>query len=199
MRKLVVSEFISLDGVIEDPGGGEDYERGGWAFMTERGPEGDRFKLDELLAADALLLGRVTYEGFAAAWPRMTGEDGFAERMNGIAKYVVSSTLERAEWNNSSVLSGDLAAEVAELKRQPGSDILVAGSARLVSALIEHDLIDEYRLMVYPLLLGDGKRLFADGSQAAPLRLREATTADSGVMMLVYEPARSTAPLASAA
>jgi dihydrofolate reductase len=199
MRKLVVSEFVSLDGVMEDPGGAEDYDRGGWSFRIPRGPEGDRFKLDELFAADALLLGRVTYEGFAAAWPDISDDQGFAERMNGMAKYVVSSTLEQAAWNNSTVISGDLAAAITELKRQPGANILVAGSARLVSALIELDLVDEYRLMVYPVLLGAGKRLFADGRQAAPLHLREAITVDSGVMMLVYEPARVSVQPAAAA
>ncbi len=193
MRKLVVSEFVSQDGVIEDPGGGEDYPRGGWAFATERGAEGDSFKFEELLAADALLLGRVTYEGFASAWPQITDEQGFAERMNGIAKYVVSSTLQSAAWNNSTVLSGDLAAEVSALKRQPGQDILVAGSAQLVSALIEADLVDEYRLMVYPVLLGEGKRLFGGGTRTVPLRLREVRSVDSGVTMMIYEPARQAA------
>lgn len=189
MRKLVVSEFVSLDGVIEDPGGGEAYARGGWAFAAERGAEGDRFKFEELFAADALLLGRVTYEGFAAAWPTMTDEQGFAERMNGIAKYVVSSTLQSPEWNNSSVISGDLAAAVSELKSQPGENILLAGSAQLVTALIEADLVDEYRLMVFPVLLGEGKRLFGGGMQTAPLQLREVQSVDSGVTMMIYEPA----------
>src|SRR5205823_7273144 len=149
MGNLVVTEFITLDGVIEDPGGGETFDRGGWAFQFERGEEGDKFKLDETLDAEALLLGRVTYEGFAAAWPSMTDEVGFADKMNTMVKYVVSSTLEELTWSNSTRLDGDVAAEVAKLKEQVSGELLVAGSATLVQMLIEHDLVDELRLMVF--------------------------------------------------
>jgi dihydrofolate reductase len=190
MRRLVVSEFVSLDGVMEDPGGAEGFEHGGWAFAVERGPEGDKFKLDELLAADAMLLGRRTYEGFAKAWPTMTDEQGFADKMNGMPKYVVSSTLRDLEWNNSTLLEGDLADSVAKLKSEPGGDILVAGSRQLAQALQEHDLVDEYRLMVYPIVLGSGKRLFADATASTSLRLVEARPVGDGILILRYEPAR---------
>ena len=157
MRRIVVTEFVSLDGVMEDPGGAEGTPDGGWAFKFERGPEGDKYKFDELMAADAMLLGRVTYQGFAQAWPSMTDEVGFADKMNGMRKYVVSSTLEQAEWKNSQILRGDVADEVRKLKAQEGGDILVAGSAQLAHALQDADLVDEYRLMVYPTVLGSGQ------------------------------------------
>ncbi len=171
MGKLVVTEFITLDGVIEDPGGGETFDRGGWAFKFERGEEGDKFKLDETLDAEALLLGRVTYEGFAAAWPSMTDEVGFADKMNTMLKYVVSSTLRDLTWNNSARVDGDVAEEVANLKEQVGGDLLVAGSATLVRTLVDRDLVDELRLMVYPVVLGAGKRLFGDSTSAKAFRL----------------------------
>ncbi len=190
MGKLVVTEFVSVDGVMEDPGGGEQYERGGWAFKFDRGEDGDRFKFDELMAADAQLLGRVTYEGFAAAWPSMTDEAGFAEKMNAMPKYVVSSTLSDPAWANTTVLSGDLASEVSGLKERYGGDILVAGSARLVQGLTREGLVDEYRLMVFPIVLGTGKRLFADPGEAVALRLEEAKpVGPAGVMVLRYAPA----------
>jgi dihydrofolate reductase len=169
MRRIVVSEFVTLDGVMEDPGGAEAFDRGGWAFQFERGPDGDKFKLDEVLEADALLLGRKTYEGFAKAWPTVTDEVGFAEKMNSMPKYVVSSTLESADWNNSTVINGDVVEEVAKL----GGNILVAGSAQLVQTLMDHDLVDEYRLMIYPVLLGSGKRLFKDGVDQTALQIVE--------------------------
>jgi dihydrofolate reductase len=185
MRRIVVTEFISLDGVIEDPGGAEGTEHGGWSFKFND-PDGMKYKLDETMEHDALLLGRVTYEGFAAAWPGMTDEVGFADKMNSMPKYVVSSTLERADWNNSTVLRGDLAEEVRALKEQPGGDILVAGSASLVRGLIAHDLIDEYRLMVFPIVLGGGKRLF-DGATGAPvLKLADVRQLGSGTLILTY-------------
>ena len=171
MGKLVVSEFVTLDGVMEDPGGGEPFERGGWAFQFERGAEGDKFKLDELMAADALLLGRKTYEGFAAAWPDRTDEAGFADKMNSMPKYVVSTTLSDPEWQNSTVIGVD---EIAALKERHKGDILVAGSCQLVQALVEHDLVDEWRLMVFPVLLGAGKKLFGDGFDRSALKLVEA-------------------------
>jgi dihydrofolate reductase len=188
MRKVVISEFISLDGVIEDPGGAEGYVHGGWTFKHPD-DEGMKFKLDEVFAADAMLLGRVTYEGFAAAWPGMTDDVGFAQRMNGMAKYVVSTTLQSADWNNSTVISGNVADAVRKLKDQPGQDILVAGSRTLAQTLLAEGLVDEYRLMVFPVVLGSGKRLFGATDQASTLTLVDARTLDSGTMILTYHPA----------
>jgi dihydrofolate reductase len=187
MGKIVVTEFISLDGVVEDPGGAEDYARGGWAFEFERGAEGDKFKLEELQEAEAQLLGRTTYEGFAAAWPKMEDEAGFAEKMNTMPKYVVSSTLERADWQNTTVLSGDPADSVAALKDEVDGVILIAGSASLVQALIEADLVDELRLMVFPVLLGQGKRLFPEGEAKHRLQLAVAKTVGDGIVLARYE------------
>ena len=167
MGRIVVSEFVSLDGVMEDPGGSEGTPAGGWAFRFERGADGDAYKLEELRDAEAMLLGRVTYEGFAAAWPSIEDAQGFAERMNGMPKYVVSSTLERAGWQNSTILPGDPVAEVAALKGRLAGNILVAGSMSLVHTLHDAGLVDEYRLMIYPTVLGSGKRLFRDGARAA--------------------------------
>src|SRR5215210_1975771 len=160
--RIVVTEFVSLDGVMEAPGGGESFRHGGWTFEIERGDEGNRFKLDETLSSEALLLGRVTYEGFAAAWP--SREDQFADKFNSMPKYVVSSTLKDPEWNNSTVLDGDVAESVAKLRDEIDGDIVVAGSAQLVQGLIEHGLVDELRLMVFPVVLGSGKRLFGETS-----------------------------------
>jgi len=167
---VVVSEFITVDGVLDDPGGSEGSERGGWTFKFDRGPDGDNFKLDEVMAADALLLGRVTYEGFAAAWPGRTDEMGFAEKFNSMPKYVVTSTLKDAEWNNSSVLDGELAASVRTLQDELDGDVLVNGSIRLVRDLLANDLVDELRLMVFPILLGSGRRLFENGTEPISLR-----------------------------
>jgi dihydrofolate reductase len=189
MGKIVVTEFISLDGVIEAPGGGEDYRHAGWTFEVDRGEEGDKFKLDELLEAEAQLLGRVTYEGFAAAWPAMEDGAGFAEKMNSMPKYVVSSTLREASWENTTILSGELPDDVARLHREIDGVILVAGSAQLVQGLLEHDLVDELRLMVFPVLLGEGKRLFGDVSEKKPLRLTDSKTLGDGIALLTYEPA----------
>jgi dihydrofolate reductase len=188
MGKIVVTEFVSLDGVIEAPGGGEDYKHAGWTFEINRGEEGDKFKLDELVEAEAQLLGRVTYEGFAAAWPTMEDGAGFAEKMNGMPKYVVSSTLQEASWENSTILRGELADEVAKLHREIDGVILVAGSAQLVQGLLEHDLVDELRLMVFPVLLGEGKRLFPAGEAKRPLKLTESKTVGDGVSLLRFEP-----------
>jgi dihydrofolate reductase len=187
MGRIVVTEFVSLDGVIEAPGGGEEYKHGGWTFAIDRGAEGDKFKLDELIEAEAQLLGRRTYEGFAAAWPKMADEAGFAEKMNGMPKYVVSSTLEEAEWSNSTVLSGDLVEEVARLKQEVDGVILVAGSAQLVQGLIENDLVDELRLMVFPVALGSGKRLFGESADKLPLRLADSKIVGDGIAILTYE------------
>jgi dihydrofolate reductase len=187
MGRIVVTEFVSLDGVMEAPGGGEEYKHGGWTFEIERGEEGDKFKLDELVEAEAQLLGRRTYEGFAAAWPKMNDEAGFAEKMNTMPKYVVSSTLENAEWENTTVLSGDLVTEVERLKQDVDGVILVAGSAQLVQGLIENDLVDELRLMVFPVALGSGKRLFGETADKKPLKLADSKTVGDGIAILTYE------------
>jgi dihydrofolate reductase len=192
MGKLVVTEFITLDGVIEDPGGSENFDRGGWAFKFERGEDGDKFKLDETLEAEAQLLGRVTYEGFAAAWPERTDEVGFADKMNTMPKYVVSSTLRDLSWENSTLIDGDVAEEAAKLKEQAAGDILVHGSATLVRALVADDLVDELRLMVFPTVLGAGKRLFGDTSSAKAFQLVESRpVGGDGVVILRYGPAKS--------
>ena len=186
MGRIVVTEFVSLDGVMEAPGGGEDFRHGGWTFEINRGDEGDKFKLDEAFSSEALLLGRVTYEGFAEAWPSREGE--FADKFNTMPKYVVSSTLENPEWNNSTVLKGDVAEEVAKLRQKHDGDVVVHGSARLVQTLVEHDLVDEFRLMVFPVVLGSGKRLFGETSDKKPLRLTDSKMVGDGVAILVYEP-----------
>ncbi len=187
MGRIVVTEFISLDGVIEAPGGGEDYKHGGWTFAIKRGPEGDEFKLDELREADAQLLGRRTYEGFAAAWPGMSDEAGFADKMNSMPKYVVSSTLGEAEWENTTVLSGDFVADIERVKDEVDGVILVAGSAQLVQGLLAHALIDELRLMVFPVVLGSGKRLFGPSEEKLPLKLTDSKTVGDGIAILTYE------------
>ena len=187
MARIVVTEFISLDGVMEDPGGAEDFEYGGWSFEFERGDEGDKFKLDETMAADALLLGRRTYEGFADAWPSRSGE--FADKFNNMPKYVVSSTLKDPEWTNSTVLEGDVADAVSKLKAEEDGEIAVHGSCQLAQALLEHDLVDELRLMVFPVVLGKGKRLFGETSDKKPLRLTDSKTVGDGVSILIYQPA----------
>ncbi|HEU5001527.1 MAG TPA: dihydrofolate reductase family protein [Actinomycetota bacterium] len=194
MGRIVVSEFITLDGVMEDPGGAEGTPGGGWAFKFQRGPAGDKYKLDELFAADALLLGRTTYQGFAQAWPNIKDEQGFAERMNGVKHYVVSNTLRDAEatWNNSQVIRGDVVAELTKLRAEPGGDLLVAGSRSLVQTLVANGLVDEYRLMVYPLILGGGKRLFGDHGVPTGLALQDVAPADDGVVMLTYRPIPAT-------
>jgi len=189
MGRIVVTEFVSLDGVMEAPGGGEDFQHAGWTFEIARGDEGDKFKLDEALEAEALLLGRKTYEGFAAAWPGREGE--FADKFNNMPKYVVSSTLKEAGWNNSTLLDGDVVEEVSKLRQQPGGDIVVHGSAQLVQTLLEHDLVDELRLMVFPVVLGTGKRLFGATSDKKALRLADSKTVGDGVEILIYEPAGS--------
>jgi dihydrofolate reductase len=181
VRKLIVSEFVSLDGVMEAPDQ--------WHLQFWHDAMGD-YKLEEVLTSGALLLGRVTYEGFAEAWPSVTDEVGFAEKMNSMPKFVVSTTLTEAEWNNSTLIKEDVVEEVARLKQQPGDDILVAGSADLVQTLMEHDVVDEYRLMVHPVVVGSGKRLFRDGSGAKTLRLVESKALGPNVLNLTYEPAR---------
>lgn len=191
MGRIVVSQFVTLDGVVEDPGGSEEFAHGGWAFQFDRGAEGDEFKLDEVLASDTLLLGRTTYEGFARAWPSREGE--FADKFNTMPKYVVSTTLkEPLEWNNSTLIESNVAEEVARLRQQPGGDILLNGSVQLAHALMEHGLVDEYRLMVFPVVVGSGKRLFGDVREARTLRLVEAKLVGSdGVLILTYRTAET--------
>jgi dihydrofolate reductase len=184
MGRIVVTEFVSLDGVMEDPGGSENFKYGGWTFEIPRGDEGDQFKLDETLQSEALLLGRVTYEGFAAAWPSREGD--FADKFNEMPKYVVSSTLTDPSWNNTTVLSGDVPAEVENLKQQHDGDIVVHGSAQLAQTLLEHDLVDALHLMVFPVLLGSGKRLFGETSDKKRLQLQSSRTVGEGVLVLVY-------------
>jgi dihydrofolate reductase len=187
MSKLIVTEFVTLDGVIEAPGGEPTHPHSGWVgdFM---GPEQLQYKLDEVLEAESLLIGRVTYEGFSGAWPEREGE--FADKMNSMPKYVVSSTLsEPLEWNNSTLIRGDVAGEVEKLKQGDGGPIIVAGSQTLVHSLIESDLVDEYRLMVFPVLIGGGKRLFPDSPDKHTLKLVDTTSFDTGVAVHTYAPA----------
>jgi dihydrofolate reductase len=183
MAQIIVTEFVSLDGVMEDPGGSEDFKHGGWTFEIDRG-EGDEFKLDETIGSDALLLGRVTFEGFAAAWPSREGE--FADKFNSMPKYVVSSTLGDPDWNNSTVLDGDVVDGVSRLRNELDGNIVVHGSGLLVQTLLEHDLVDELRLMVFPVVLGSGRRLFSDASDKKRLHLVESRTVGDGVLILVY-------------
>jgi dihydrofolate reductase len=186
MGKIVVTEFVSLDGVMEDPGGSEDFKHGGWSFQIDRGEEGDRFKLDETMSTDALLLGRRTYEGFAEAWPQREGE--FADKFNNMPKYVVSSTLKDPGWTNSTVIDpGDLAGEVKKLREESEGDIVVHGSAQLAQSLIDQGLVDELRLMVFPVVLGSGKRLFGDTSDKHSLKLTDSKFVGDGVAILVYQ------------
>ena len=188
MSKVVVTQFVTVDGVIEDPGGSEGWEHGGWAFKFERGDEGDKFKLDEVMAADALLLGRTTYEGFAEAWPSREGE--FADKFNGMRKYAVSTTLSDPDWNNTVVISENVPEQVAKVKEEHEGDILVNGSAQLCATLAEHGLVDEYRLMVFPIVLGEGKRLFGGDGAPSSLSLVEARpVGPEGVLVLIYTPA----------
>jgi dihydrofolate reductase len=190
MGRIVVTEFVSVDGVMEAPGG-EDFKYPGWSFEFDRGEDGDGFKLDETRASEALLLGRRTYEGFARAWPSREGE--FADMFNSMPKYVVSSTLESPEWNNTTVLNGDVVEEVKKLKQEIDGDIVVHGSAQLVHTLVDNDLVDELRLMVFPVVLGTGKRVFGETSDKKTLRLVDSRTVGEGVPILIFEPAREEA------
>ncbi len=182
MRKVVVTEYVTLDGIMEEPG------KWSFQFWSE---EASKFKYDELFATDALLLGRVTYDGFAAAWPTMTGTGDFGERMNSLPKFVVSTTLEKAEWNNSTIIKENVAEEIAKLKQQSGMDILVGGSGQLVHTLMQHNLVDEYRIMVHPIVLGNGKRLFQDGIDMKTLKLIDTKSFSSGVVVLTYQPTQN--------
>jgi dihydrofolate reductase len=183
--RIIVTEFVSIDGVMEDPGGSENFKYGGWTFEFNRG-EGDKFKLDETMETEALLLGRVTYEGFAAAWPSRDGE--FADKFNAMPKYVVSSTLRDPSWNNTTVLDGDVVQAVSKLREDTDGDLVVHGSRQLVQTLLENDLVDELRLMVFPVMLGSGMRLFGDTSDKKPLELVEARTVGDGITIMIYRP-----------
>src|SRR5919198_2504293 len=184
MGTIVVTEFISIDGVVEDPGGAEDFKHSGWSFEFDRGEEGNQFKLDETRNSAALLLGRKTYEGFAEAWPSREGE--FADLFNSMPKYVVSSTLKDPEWTNTTVLDGDLVQEAQRVRDETDGDVVVHGSAQLAQALLEHDLVDELRLMVFPVVLGAGKRLFGDPGEKKTLRLVDSKIVGDGVVILTY-------------
>jgi dihydrofolate reductase len=192
MGDIVVTEFTTLDGVIEDPGGGEkSFEHSGWEFQLDRGEQGDAFKTDELMVADAQLLGRVTYQGFATVWPAMREEAGeYGEKINSMPKYVVSTTLadEDASWENSTVIRDDVPDALGALKQQIPGDILVQGSATLAQTLAEHDLVDRYRLLLFPLVLGTGKRLFPQGAPWARLELAHCEqVGPDGVLTLIYQ------------
>jgi dihydrofolate reductase len=188
MSKLIVSEFVTLDGVMEAPGGEPTHPHAGWVFES-MSAEQEQYKLDEVREAGSLLLGRVTYEGFSAAWPGRGGE--FADKMNSMPKHVVSSTLsEPLAWSNSSLIRGDVAGKVTELRQQDGGPILVAGSQTLVHSLVEDDLVDEYRIMIFPVLLGGGRRLFPDSRHKRALKLVDTRRFDSGVVVHTYHPAR---------
>ena len=188
MGKIVISENVSLDGVIEDPAGVEGFRVGGWFFETDRGEDGEKFTLDTTLGTEALLLGRRSYEFFAALWPSRSGE--LADRLNSLPKYIVSSTLEDPDWNNSTVLKGDVVEEVSKLKQELNGEIVVPASFQLLHTLIEHDLVDELRLMIIPVVLGAGERLFGESSDKKPMRLVDSQTIDNGVAFLTYEPVR---------
>ncbi len=185
MGRIVVTEFVSLDGVMEDPGGAEDFKHGGWSFEFSRGDDGDQFKLDETMQSEAMLLGRKTYEGFADAWPERDGE--FADKFNGMPKYVVSSTLRDPSWGNTTVLDGDLPTAIAKVREQTSGDVVVHGSAQLVQGLLANDLVDELRLMVFPVVLGSGKRLFGETDDKKALRLSDSRVVGDGVAIMVYE------------
>ena len=195
MSRVVVVEYVSLDGVVQAPGHpGEDpeggFERGGWTgpFMQEH----RRYMREEVRGAGAFLLGRVTYEIFAAYWPTVTDEqDEIARALNGLPKYVASTTLKEAEWDGTTVIRSDVAEEVAKLKKKIGRDILVVGSSALAQTLMRHDLVDEYRLWLHPVVLGDGKRLFGEGAPPTTLRLVDTRATPGGLVILTYEPERN--------
>jgi len=195
MRRIVISEFVSLDGVMQAPGGREEdtssgFKHGGWSFKF-RDDQVPKYKLDELSASDALLLGRKTYEIFAAYWPKAKDDVGFADKMNNLSKHVVSTSLKKVDWNNSRLIKSNVPEEVKKLKQQPGKDILVYGSAKLVNTLLRHDLVDELRLMVHPVVLGSGRRLFDDHAETLTvLKLAESKTFPSGIVLLSYHPAK---------
>ena len=189
MGRIVVSDNVSLDGVIQDPAGDEGFDRGGWVGPIKDRPGVSKLALDDALHGEALLLGRRTYEWMAGRWPSRTGE--LADRLNGMAKYIVSSTLEDPGWNNSTVLKGDAVVEVSKLKQQLEGEIVVVAGFQLVHTLMAHDLVDELRLKIYPLALGSGERLFGETSDTRSLRLVDSQTVDGDVIFLTYDVVRS--------
>jgi dihydrofolate reductase len=188
MGKIVISENVSLDGVVQDPAGDEGFRLGGWVGLIKDRPGANKLALDEALGADVLLLGRRSYEWFAARWPSRSGE--LADRLNSMPKYVVSSTLEDPDWNNSTVLNSDAVDEVSKLKQELNGEIVVVASFQLLHTLMEHDLVDELRLKIYPVVLGAGERLFGETSDKKPMRLVDTKTIDGDVTYLSYEPVR---------
>jgi len=188
MGKIVVSENVTLDGVIQDPAGDEGFRHGGWVGLISNSPQLGKLALDEALGQEAFLLGRRSYEWLAARWPSRSGE--LADRLNSLPKYVVSSTLEHPAWNNSTVLNGDVVTEVSKLKQELTGEIVVAGSFQLVRTLIEHDLVDELRLKIFPVVLGAGLRLFSQTSDKKPMRLVGTQTVEGGIAYLTYQPVR---------
>ncbi len=188
MGKIIVSENVSLDGVIQDPAGDEGFRVGGWVGLIKDSPQINKLALDEALGAEAWLLGRRSYEWFAARWPSRSGK--LADRLNRLPKYVVSSTLQDPAWNNSTVISGDVVSEASKLKQQLDGDIIVPASFQLVRRLLEHDLVDELRLKIFPVVLGAGQRLFGETSDKKPMRLRDTQTMEGGVAFLTYQPVR---------
>jgi dihydrofolate reductase len=189
MGKIVVSDNVTLDGVVQDPAGDEGFTHGGWVGLIKDSPQLSQIALDEALGAAAFLLGRRSYEWFAARWPSRTG--ALADRLNSLPKYVVSSTIDDPAWNNSTVLAGDVVTAVATLKQQVNGDIVVPASFQLVHTLLEHDLVDELRLKIFPVVLGTGERLFSDTSDKKPMRLVASQTAEGNVAVLTYERARN--------
>ena len=185
MGRIIVTEFISVDGVIDTPGGKGDFKYSGWTSEISRGEEGDKFKFEENVNSQAQLFGRITYVLFASAWPSMTGE--FADTFNALPKYVVSSTLKKGDWGNTTVLDGDMVEQVTNLKKTVDGNIVVHGSAKLVQGLIENDLVDELRLMVYPVILGNGRRLFGDTTDKKRLQLIGSKAVGDGVAILTYQ------------
>jgi len=188
MGKIVVSENVTLDGVIQDPAGDEGFKAGGWVGRIKDSPRLNQLALDEALGAEAWLLGRRSYEWFAARWPSRSGE--LADRLNGLPKYVVSSTLEHPAWNNSTILNGEVLTEVSKLKQELNGEIVVPASFQLVHTLMEHDLVDEVRLKIFPVVLGAGERLFGETSDKQPMRLLDTQTLEGGIVYLAYQPAR---------
>ena len=189
MGKIVISENVTLDGVIQDPAGDEGFRVGGWVGLIKDRPQLNKLALDEALGAEALLLGRRSYEWLAARWPSRSGE--LADRLNSLPKYVVSSTLDHPGWNNSTVLTGDVLNEVSKLKQEFNGDIVVPASFQLVHTLLEHDLVDELRLKIFPVVLGAGERLFGETSDKKPMRLLDIQTVEDGIAYLTYQPVRA--------
>jgi len=188
VARIIASELVTLDMVIEDPGGGGGFEHGGWVLHIDQGEDGRQIKLEEIFLAEALLMGRVTYEGLASCWPGMTDELGFAQKINTMPKYVVSSTLDEPEWENTTVLRGEVIPQILMLRDQLRGDIIIPGSAQLVRTLFDAELLDQLRLMLYPVFLGTGKQLFAPDAEPKPVRLAKGDNVGEGICYFVFEP-----------